>query len=137
MYERFYKEIEKAAAKFKSWDKSKTIRLISHLDADGISAAAVIIHLLNQENRKYTISILPQLDRETIQKLAHLIRAYFRMGSHHVQFNVVSSDLLHEAQKHPKEFQDLMVRVAGYSDYFVNLSEGLQNEIIARTEHKQ
>lgn len=67
-------------------------------------------------------------------KLAQLLRAYFRMGAHHVQFNVVSTELLHEAQDRPLDFQDLMVRVAGYSDYFVNLPKGLQDEIIARTE---
>jgi formate C-acetyltransferase len=59
------------------------------------------------------------------------------MGGHHVQFNVVSTELLKEAQKRPKDFQDLMVRVAGYSDYFVNLPKGLQEEIIARTEHER
>jgi RecJ-like exonuclease len=69
-YERFHDSIKKAAAKFKSWDKNQTIRLISHLDADGISASAVIINLLNQENRKYAISILQQLDKETILKLS-------------------------------------------------------------------
>jgi len=57
-------------------------------------------------------------------------------GGHHVQFNVVSAELLREAQKRPADFQDLMVRVAGYSDYFVNLPKGLQEEIIARTEHE-
>ena len=71
----------------------------------------------------------------SIEKLSHLIRAYFRLGGHHVQFNVVSKDLLKLAQKYPLKFQDLMVRVAGYSDYFVNLPKGLQDEIILRTEH--
>jgi len=72
---------------------------------------------------------------ENLLKLAQLIRAFFRLGGHHVQFNVVSAQVLREAQKRPKDFQDLMVRVAGYSDYFVNLPKGLQEEIIARTEH--
>lgn len=58
------------------------------------------------------------------------------MGSHHVQFNVVVADLLKEAQENPEEYQNLVVRVAGYSDYFVNLTEGLQDEIIARTEQE-
>ena len=57
------------------------------------------------------------------------------MGGHHVQFNVVTRELLEKAQKNPADFKDLMVRVAGYSDYFVNLPRGLQEEIIARTEH--
>jgi len=72
---------------------------------------------------------------ENLLKLAQLIRAFFRLGGHHVQFNVVSAQVLREAQKRPQDFQDLMVRVAGYSDYFVNLPKGLQEEIIARTEH--
>jgi formate C-acetyltransferase len=57
------------------------------------------------------------------------------MDGHHVQFNVVSADTLRDAQKHPGKYRDLIVRVAGYSDYFVDLSPELQNEIIHRTEH--
>ncbi|UCF49337.1 MAG: glycyl radical protein [Thermoplasmatales archaeon] len=67
-------------------------------------------------------------------KFGQLIRTHFKMGSHHIQFNVVSTDLLKKAQNNPMDFQDLMVRVAGYSDYFINLPKGLQNEIISRTE---
>jgi formate C-acetyltransferase len=74
--------------------------------------------------------------REGIRKLAQLIRVFFNLGGHHVQFNVVSAELLREAQRRPQDFQDLMVRVAGYSDYFVNLPRGLQEEIIARTEQR-
>ena len=72
---------------------------------------------------------------EGIAKLAQLIRTYFRLGGHHVQFNVVSAETLREAQRHPDQHRDLIVRVAGYSDYFCDLSLALQNEIIARTEH--
>ncbi|AEE90258.1 Pyruvate formate-lyase PFL [Tepidanaerobacter acetatoxydans Re1] len=85
-------------------------------------------------NQKLTPDILE--GRENLKKIASLIKTFFNMGGHHVQFNVVSSELLRTAQEHPKDFQDLMVRVAGYSDYFVNLPKGLQEEIIARTEHK-
>ena len=67
-------------------------------------------------------------------KIGQLIMAHFKMGSHHIQFNVVSTELLREAQKNPMDFQDLMIRVAGYSDYFINLPKGLQDEIISRTE---
>ncbi|MEA2015129.1 MAG: trans-4-hydroxy-L-proline dehydratase [Actinomycetota bacterium] len=74
---------------------------------------------------------------ENIKKLGQLMRTFFNMGGHHVQFNVVSAKLLREAQKFPQDFQDLMVRVAGYSDYFVNLPKGLQDEIIARSEQKE
>lgn len=72
-----------------------------------------------------------------IAKMAGLIRTYFRLGGHHVQFNVVSAETLREAQFHPDEHRDLIVRVAGYSDYFCNLSRSLQDEIVARTEHER
>ncbi|MEM3714561.1 MAG: glycyl radical protein [Nitrososphaeria archaeon] len=87
--------------------------------------------LLNQK-------LTPDLfnDERNIIKLATLIRGYFRAGGYHVQFNVITAELLREAQVRPKDFQDLMVRVAGYSDYFVKLPRGLQEEIIARTEHE-
>jgi formate C-acetyltransferase len=86
-------------------------------------------------NQKLTGDLLE--NEENIKKLADLIRNFFRWGGHHVQFNVVSSEVLKEAQERPPEFQDLMVRVAGYSDYFVNLPKGLQDEIIKRTEHEE
>ncbi|MFW9829321.1 MAG: trans-4-hydroxy-L-proline dehydratase [Candidatus Thorarchaeota archaeon] len=88
--------------------------------------------LLNQK-------FAPQLfsDQNKIKKLANLIRAYFEMDGHHIQFNVVSASTLRSAQKHPEKYGNLIVRVAGYSDYFVNLGLNLQNEIIRRTEHNR
>jgi formate C-acetyltransferase len=71
-----------------------------------------------------------------ISKLVSLIRGYFRMDGHHIQFNVVTADTLRQAQKHPEKYRDLIVRVAGYSDYFNDLSEELQNEIINRSEQQ-
>jgi len=71
---------------------------------------------------------------ESISKIASLIRGYFRMDGHHIQFNVVSATTLRDAQKHPEKYRDLIVRVAGYSDYFNDLGADLQNEIIKRTE---
>ncbi len=71
---------------------------------------------------------------ESLDKLTQLIRSYFRLDGHHIQFNVVDAETLREAQKHPEQNRDLIVRVAGYSDYFVDLGRDLQNEIIARTE---
>ena len=73
---------------------------------------------------------------EGIEKLLHLIRSYFKLNGHHIQFNIVDSQTLREAQTTPDEYRDLLVRVAGYSDYFVDLTEELQDEIIRRTEHK-
>lgn len=70
---------------------------------------------------------------EGIAKLAALVRTYFRLGGHHIQFNVVDTETLRKAQANPQEYRDLLVRVAGYSDYFVNLDQYHQEEIIART----
>ncbi len=61
------------------------------------------------------------------------MRSYFRLGGHHIQFNVVDTETLRAAQKTPMEYRDLLVRVAGYSDYFVDLDIHHQEEIIART----
>ncbi len=85
-------------------------------------------------NQKFTPSFFE--DEEAIRKLTALIRGYFRMDGHHIQFNVVSAETLRDAQKHPEKHRDLIVRVAGYSDYFNDLGEDLQNEIIARTEQE-
>lgn len=71
-----------------------------------------------------------------IDHLAQLVRGYFTLDGHHVQFNVVRADTLREAQANPGEHRDLIVRVAGYSDYFCDLSPALQEEIIGRTEHE-
>ena len=75
-------------------------------------------------------------DDDAIQKVVKLVRSYFRLDGHHIQFNVVSADTLRDAQKHPEKYQDLIVRVAGYSDYFNDLGTDLQNEIIRRTAHE-
>jgi formate C-acetyltransferase len=85
--------------------------------------------LLNQR-------FLPELleGEEGIDNLAHLIRTYFKLNGHHIQFNVVDSQTLRKAQNAPDDYRDLLVRVAGYSDYFVDLDEYHQEEIIARTE---
>ncbi len=75
-------------------------------------------------------------DRAGRKKLGHLIQAYFALGGHHIQFNVIDRQTLLEAQQKPEEYRDLIVRVAGYSDYFVNIGKALQDEIIARTEQR-
>ncbi|MEA3420233.1 MAG: pyruvate formate lyase family protein, partial [Acidobacteriota bacterium] len=85
-------------------------------------------------NQKFTPQLLR--DEEGMKKMANLIRAYFRLNGHHVQFNVVNASTLRRAQKNPEKYRDLIVRVAGYSDYFVDLGVKLQNEIIARTEQQ-
>ncbi|MBI5021589.1 MAG: glycyl radical protein [Ignavibacteriales bacterium] len=85
-------------------------------------------------NQKFTPQILES--EKGLDSLAHLVRGYFIMGGHHIQFNVVTAQTLREAQAHPEQHRDLIVRVAGYSDYFCDLSKTLQDEIIARTEHQ-
>jgi formate C-acetyltransferase len=102
-----------------------------------IRSASKIDHLLTGGtllNQKFS----PQFfeDEESYNCLTSLIRSYFAMDGHHIQFNVVSADTLRDAQKHPELHRDLIVRVAGYSDYFNDLGEDLQNEIIMRTEHE-
>lgn len=72
---------------------------------------------------------------EDIKKCGNLVRSYFKQGGHHIQFNIVDTETLHDAQQNPDNYKDLLVRVAGYSDYFNDMTEQLQNEIIARTEN--
>jgi formate C-acetyltransferase len=85
-------------------------------------------------NQKFSPQVL---DSDTdLTKLVHLIRAYFRLDGHHIQFNVVDAETLRAAKANPEDHRDLIVRVAGYSDYFCDLSDALQDEIIARTEHE-
>ncbi|MCY3413442.1 MAG: glycyl radical protein [Candidatus Heimdallarchaeota archaeon] len=102
-----------------------------------IKSASKIDHLRTGGtllNQKFTPTFMA--DSKGIEKVTHLIRAYFKMDGHHIQFNVVSADTLRKAQKNPQDFRNLIVRVAGYSDYFINLGKDLQDEIIARTEHQ-
>lgn len=102
-----------------------------------LKSAAKIDHvrtggtLLNQK-------FIPQIlaDSAGIDGLASLVRTYFRMDGHHIQFNVVDAETLRQAQQEPENYRDLIVRVAGYSDYFVDLTEALQEEIIRRTAHE-
>ncbi|TVS19479.1 MAG: glycyl radical protein [Planctomycetaceae bacterium] len=84
-------------------------------------------------NMKFAPSLLA--DDHGIDMLAHLVRSYFKMDGHHLQFNVITAETLRQAQADPAGHRDLIVRVAGYSDYFCDLSRELQEEIITRTEH--
>ncbi len=101
-----------------------------------LKSAAKIDHLRTGGtllNQKFTPQLLE--DEDGIEKLMHLIRSYFKMDGHHIQFNVVTAETLRKAQKNPEQYRNLIVRVAGYSDYFVDLGVDLQDEIIRRTEH--
>jgi len=86
-------------------------------------------------NQKFAPSFFD--DDDAIAKAGQLVRTYFKMDGHHIQFNVVSVETLRDAQQHPEKYRDLIVRVAGYSDYFNDLGEDLQNEIIKRTAHEE
>jgi len=102
-----------------------------------LKSAAKIDHLRTGGtllNQKFTPQLLA--NEQGIEKTAQLIRTYFRMDGHHIQFNVVTVETLRKAQREPEKYRDLIVRVAGYSDYFVDLSPKLQEEIIHRTEHQ-
>ncbi len=83
-------------------------------------------------NQKFTPAVVAGEDGLT--HMANLVRSYFNMDGHHIQFNVIDRQTLINAQNHPEDYRDLIVRVAGYSDHFRNLSKELQDEIINRTE---
>lgn len=85
------------------------------------------------------VRFLPALLKrdEDVAKLGKLIREYFKLGGHHIQFNIVDTETLLDAQKRPDNYKDLLVRVAGYSDYFNDMTCQLQNEVIARTENSE
>ncbi|MEJ2555741.1 MAG: glycyl radical protein [Anaerolineae bacterium] len=85
-------------------------------------------------NQKFTPQLLQNDD--DLNKLVQLVRTYFKLDGHHIQFNVVDAGTLRDAQQNPEQYRDLIVRVAGYSDYFCDLGKALQDEIIARTEHQ-
>jgi pyruvate formate-lyase/glycerol dehydratase family glycyl radical enzyme len=85
-------------------------------------------------NQKFTPQLLN--DDVGLDNLVQLVRAYFKLDGHHIQFNVVDAATLRAAQMNPQEYRSLIVRVAGYSDYFCDLGKALQDEIIARTEHQ-
>jgi formate C-acetyltransferase len=119
---------------------SEGISPVQGADVNGptsvLKSAAKIDHLRTGGtllNQKFTPQIFD--DEDSIDKIVLLIRAYFKMDGHHIQFNVIDADTLREAQEHPENYKDLIVRVAGYSDYFVDLTPELQEEIIRRTEH--
>lgn len=101
-----------------------------------VKSAAKIDHLHTGGtllNQKFSPAFFE--DDMAIRKVSGLVRSYFRMNGHHIQFNVVDANTLRHAQKHPEKYRNLIVRVAGYSDYFNDLGLDLQNEIIERTEH--
>ena len=119
---------------------SEGISPVQGVDLNGptavIKSAAKMDHLLTGGtllNLKFSPQVLS--GEKGLESLVHLVRSYFRLDGHHIQFNVVDAETLKKAQQNPEAYRSLIVRVAGYSDYFNNLSEQLQNEIITRTAH--
>ncbi len=107
----------------------------THGPSAAIRSAAKMDHLMTGGtllNQKFTPPVVA--GEAGLHHMADLVRAYFDLDGHHIQFNVIDRETLREAQKNPDEYRDLIVRVAGYSDYFRNLSRALQDEIIDRTE---
>ncbi|MBK7096271.1 MAG: glycyl radical protein [Saprospiraceae bacterium] len=110
-------------------------------DVNGPSAVVKSLTKLDQTRSGGTLlnlRFLPSLLKrdEDIRKLGQLIRSYFTLGGHHVQFNIVDTATLLAAQKNPEEYKDLLVRMAGYSDYFNDMNKDLQQEVIDRTENE-
>ncbi|SNT07125.1 formate C-acetyltransferase [Anaerovirgula multivorans] len=101
-------------------------------------SAAKINHDIHTGGTLLNIKLSPELLQtdKSLVNLASLIRAYFELGAFHVQFNVISTETLREAQLNPEEYKDLLVRVAGYSTQFVNLSREVQDAIIERTTYE-
>jgi 4-hydroxyphenylacetate decarboxylase large subunit len=102
------------------------------------SSATCWNHSLSQ-NSQLNMKIHPSVikGREGSRKFLELIRSYMRKGGFHVQFNIVDSRMLREAQKEPEKYRSLLVRVAGFTQYWVELGKQIQDEVIARTEYEE
>lgn len=73
---------------------------------------------------------------EGVSKLIRLVSTYFKEGGMHIQYNVIGSDTLRAAQKDPEKYRDLVIRIAGFSAYFVELYKDLQDDLISRTDQQ-
>ena len=85
-------------------------------------------------NQRFLPSLLKR--DEDVIRLGHLVRSYFKLGGHHIQFNIVDTATLKAAQETPEDYKDLLVRMAGYSDYFNDMNADLQQEVVERTENE-
>jgi formate C-acetyltransferase len=101
-------------------------------------SVAKINHDIHSGGTLMNVKFAPELlkSERNLKNLAAIIRAYFALGAFHVQFNVISTETLRKAQERPEEYKDLLVRVAGYSTQFVNLSREAQDAIIERTTYE-
>jgi len=126
--------------RLKGMPLSEGISPVQGADVDGPTAVLISASKMDHIRTGGTLlnmKFAPQILRNSdgVSSLMTLIRAYFKLDGHHIQFNVIDRQTLLEAQQKPDEYRNLIVRVAGYSDYFRNLNPSLQDEIIARTEH--
>jgi len=125
----------------KAWKPlSEGISPVQGADRCGPTAVIKSVSKMDHERTGGTLlnqKLTPRLleDDAGLDHLVQLVRAHFDLGAHHIQFNVVDVETLRAAQADPASHRDLIVRVAGYSDYFCDLSPALQQEIIERTEH--
>ena len=101
-------------------------------------SVAKINHDIHSGGTLMNVKLAPELlkSERNLKNLAAIIRAYFALGAFHVQFNVISTETLRKAQEHPEDYRDMLVRVAGYSTQFVNLSREAQDAIIERTTYE-
>ena len=119
---------------------SEGVSPVQGADRKGPTAVIRSVAKMDQErtggtllNQKFTPQLLE--DERGLDNLVSLIRTYFSLDGHHIQFNVVDADTLRAAKANSEQYRSLIVRVAGYSDYFCDLDKALQDEIIARTSH--
>ncbi|MFC1933824.1 glycine radical domain-containing protein, partial [Chloroflexota bacterium] len=127
----------------KAWEATAdgNVSPVQGRDTKGPTAVLLSATKVNQlehaMNALLNMKIMPTVvrTREGISKMLSLIKTYFDRGGWQVQINMVDRELLLDAQKHPEQYRQLMVRVAGYSAYFVELTREIQDEIIGRTEH--
>ena len=116
--------IEKLRIALRTMDATEGEPMILLIDQDPYQATLL--------NMKFHPTALQS--EEDLRKLSAMIKTYLKHGGKHVQFNVVSREMLLQAQQHPEQHRDLVVRVAGYSAYFTQLNRPMQDEVIARTE---
>jgi len=100
--------------------------------------SATIWNHSNSQNSQMNLKLHPNAVRgiQGSKKLLELTRSYMRKGGFHIQYNVVDSKVLRKAQEKPEEYRDLMVRVAGFTQYWVEIGKPIQDEVIARTEYE-
>jgi pyruvate-formate lyase len=108
--------------------KGPTALLLSAMTVDQTPYQSTLLNMKFHPNALKT--------EEDMRKLSVLIRTYFSKGGKHIQFNVITKEILKEAQAEPEKYRDLIVRVAGYSAYYVQLTRAIQDDILSRMEHK-